>query len=326
MNQALEDLRRLLPADGEPAERFVSCDLSPTEIIALTGRGLSVTGELLDGVAHDLGRAKAPIRLFALFGRILVGLARLLTPGGIEGTIYRHWTAIAVLVDLLLFLLSTFVPSGLRLALVATGYTVAAIVVVETARFVAQRTKGMGPRRALYAFIGLGILFVAMYAAGDWIFGTLEAVKEPEKASKGFWVRFLSFGGPIAVYAFGAAVLGFVGLVWARIAFEARNSRDASVLRGIVWTVAPFVAPGGRRAAPRRRAGGGGEMGGLGGVRAVRPALGLGLGSLRAGRRAAARRSVAAGWFALAGVLRSLERPPPARTIRRLRDCIHGAT
>ena len=243
MSQALDDLRRLLPADGEPVERFVPSELSPTEIMALTGRGLSVIGEVLDGVAHDLGRAKAAVRLVALFGRVLVGLARLLTPGGIEGAIYRHWAAIAVLVDLLLFLLSTFVPSGLRLALVATGYTLAAIVVVETARFVAQRTEGMG-RRALYALVGLGMLFVAMYAAGDWLFATLNAVaagKAPAaKAPPGFWARLVSYGGPLAAYAFGAAFLAFVGLVWARVASEERSG--ASVVRGVAFTVAPLVA------------------------------------------------------------------------------------
>lgn len=227
---AFNDLLRLLPGDGEPVERFVSSDLSPTEIMALTGRGLSVTGEVLDGIAHDLGRVKALVRLMALFGRVLVGLARLLTPGGIEGTIYRHWAAIAVLVDVLLFLLATLVPSGLRLALVATGYTLAATVVVETARFVAQRTEGLA-RRALFAFVGLGILFFAMYAVGDWIFAA--------KASPGFWARLVSFGGPLAAFAFGAALLAFAGLVWARIADEERST--GSVVRGIAYTVAPVV-------------------------------------------------------------------------------------
>lgn len=222
---AMASLAALLPRPGEEEPCFRQADLTPVESLALAGRGLAVTSAVLDGVAHDFDRAKPLVRGVAFLGRLVVGVARILTPGGLEGTIYRHWMSIAVLVDLVLFLIATLVPGSVHVAFLATGYTVAALLVVETTRYVAQRRQGLKNR--LYAagamLLGLAVLFGALYFAGNAILGGALTASSDGKLPSApkdlgeFWTQFTANRFRLSRFAFGTAVFLFASLVWGQV-------------------------------------------------------------------------------------------------------------
>ncbi|HLO97089.1 MAG TPA: patatin-like protein, partial [Fimbriimonas sp.] len=75
-----------LTAQSKPI--YEKATVSNTETIELTGRSLNV----LDGMLETVGEQK---KVISIVGRVLVTVAKILTPGSLQGSIYRHWLGLA---------------------------------------------------------------------------------------------------------------------------------------------------------------------------------------------------------------------------------------
>lgn len=214
---------------------FAREPLQPVEELDLAGRSLAVTSELLSGVADGAGgaRVKAPLRVAALTGRLLVGLARILVPGGLEGTLFRHWSVVATLVDLVLVVFALFGYVSAGFATLVTAYLVATLCVVEGTRYVARSRDGL--RARALTLLGVVVLLVLI------LFGAILSL-----ALRG-WIRFgptshvgivvdglRAHGLRVGTFALGLAALLGIGAIWAQLAAQ-RRGRGTWFLQ---WTLA----------------------------------------------------------------------------------------
>ncbi len=251
------DLKVESDALANNSARFVRTEVSAHETMFLAGRGLAVTGEILDSATKNFERVNTLTRMLSFIGKLIVGVARILVPGGIEGSIYRQWSTLMLLLSAVLLAISVFITAYRPIALAVLGYTAAAIFVVEAARLVVSHPKPLARilwgTGAVFGLLGLSIV-AARWMNSLWNLPdcidccTEKPCVAPAVAKAAITDTWAPWDNPSYVTAAGVvlALVFFIGLVWSQISYRVRQANPTrnGILTTVFWTVAPFAAAG----------------------------------------------------------------------------------
>ncbi|MEI7986372.1 MAG: patatin-like protein [Armatimonadota bacterium] len=154
-------LRQWLASD---LEKLASCKLTyekakipPLTEIELTGRSLNVFEGMLETIKAKTKLGKA----LSIGGTILVTVAKILTPGSLQGSIYRHWLGLAVFFDAVLLACGLIWPGVMSFAIKATGATAVAAIVIQCLDIAVTEKKGV--KAAIAALIAYLLAAVALW-------------------------------------------------------------------------------------------------------------------------------------------------------------------
>lgn len=136
--------------------------------IQLTGRSLNV----LDGMLETVGERGRFNKILSIGGRILVTVAKILTPGSLQGSIFRHWLGLAIFFDATLLACGIFWNEITPFAVKASIATASAAAVIYCLDIAVNTKKGFkGGLYMLGAFVlaALGLWLIASGKIAEWI-------------------------------------------------------------------------------------------------------------------------------------------------------------
>ena len=101
------DLKQLI-ALSEQKPDFERVELAPLRALDFAGRSLTVIGKILDGEVKLDPERKSKATGLIRIGKGITTVARILTPGSIQGAFYKHWMALAWILAIFLGIAAYF--------------------------------------------------------------------------------------------------------------------------------------------------------------------------------------------------------------------------
>lgn len=148
-----------LTKDKNPT--YTKAPVPNNEQISLTGRSLSI----LDGMLQTTGNSGKIGKVLSTAGRVVVTVAKILTPGSLHGSIYRHWLGLAIFFDATLLACGIFWPAVFGFAIRASAVTAAAAIVMACLDIAVNTKRGIrGALATLSAIILSGALLWLLFS------------------------------------------------------------------------------------------------------------------------------------------------------------------
>ena len=200
--------------------QYQKAEIPPLTQIELTGRSLNVLEGMLETIKAQ-GKANKAI---SVGGTVLVTIAKILTPGSLQGSIYRHWLGLAVFFDAVLLACGVVWNNAFALGVRASIFTALAAFVVHSIGIAVDPQKGgiakLKSVLVAYAVMALTLWLLYSAAVSKWFHLLIETKGE------GFvdkWWNFISSNYGLQ-WVLLSACIAVAYIIWSKIANQSMEN------------------------------------------------------------------------------------------------------